>query len=36
VRDRSRKADDWMERAARRVVHRPPRVVPAGPDAGME
>ena len=35
VRDRSRKADDWMERAARRLVHRPPRAVPAVPDAGM-
>lgn len=35
VRDRSRKADDWMERAARRLVHRPPRAMPAGPDAGM-
>lgn len=35
VRDRARKADDWMERAARRLVGRPPRAIPAGPDAGM-
>jgi hypothetical protein len=34
VRDRSRKADDWMERAARRLIGRQPRVVlPAEPDA---
>ncbi len=33
VRSRSRKADDWMERAARRLVGRPPRVVAAEPDA---
>lgn len=32
VRDRSRKADDWTERAARRLFHRPPRVVPPEPD----
>ncbi|HEX5193837.1 MAG TPA: hypothetical protein VFW09_13625 [Solirubrobacteraceae bacterium] len=35
VRERSRKADDWVERAARRLTHRPPRVAPAGPDVGM-
>lgn len=33
VRDRSRKADDWMERAARRLIGRQPRVRPAEPDA---
>jgi hypothetical protein len=33
VRARSRKADDWMERAARRLIGRPPRVIPAEPDA---
>lgn len=33
VRTRSRRADDWMERAARRLAHRPPRVLPAEPDA---
>lgn len=32
VRDRSRKADDWVERAARRLIHRPPRIVPPEPD----
>ena len=35
VRDRARKADDWMDRAARRLVHRTPRAMPAGPDASM-
>jgi hypothetical protein len=35
VRDRSRKADDWMERAARRLIHRSPRPLPAGPDPSM-
>jgi hypothetical protein len=35
VRDRARNADDWMERAARRLVGRPPRTMPAGPDASM-
>ena len=25
VRERSRKADDWAERTARRLIHRPPR-----------
>ncbi len=35
VRERSRKADDWVERAARRLARRPPRVAPAGPDVGM-
>ena len=33
MRARSRKADDWMERAARRLIGRQPRVVPAEPDA---
>jgi hypothetical protein len=33
VRDRSRKADDWIERAARRLIGRPPRALPAEPDA---
>jgi hypothetical protein len=33
MRARSRKADDWMERAARRLVGRQPRVIPAEPDA---
>lgn len=31
VREQSRKADDWVERAARRLIHRPPRVLPAEP-----
>lgn len=31
-RDRSRKADDWVERAARRLIHRPPRILPPEPD----
>jgi len=35
VRGRSRKADDWLERAARRLAHRPPRVVPPEPDPGV-
>lgn len=34
VRDRSRKADDWMERAARRLIGRQARALPAEPDAG--
>jgi hypothetical protein len=34
VRTRSRKADDWLERAARRIAHRPPRVLPPEPDPG--
>jgi len=34
VRGRSRKADDWLERAARRLAHRPPRVAPPEPDPG--
>ena len=33
VRERSRKADDWMERAARRLISRQAKVVPAEPDA---
>ena len=35
VRERSRKADDWLERAARRLAHRPPRVLPPEPDPGV-
>jgi hypothetical protein len=35
VRARSRKADDWLERAARRLAHRPPRVLPPEPDPGV-
>lgn len=35
VRARSRKADDWLERAARRLAHRPPRALPPEPDPGM-
>ena len=35
VRARSRKADDWVERAARRLMHRPPRVGPPEPDPGV-
>ena len=35
VRARSRKADDWVERAARRLAHRPPRALPTEPDPGM-
>jgi hypothetical protein len=34
MRDRSRKADDWVERAARRLVHRQPRVGPPEPNPG--
>jgi hypothetical protein len=33
VRQRSRKADDWMERAARRLTGRHPSVLPPEPDA---
>ncbi len=33
VRERSRKADDWMERAARRLIGRQSRALPAEPDA---
>lgn len=33
VRDRSRKADDWMERAARRLIGRQARALPPEPDA---
>ena len=32
VRSRSRNADDWMERTARRLIGRPPRLSPAEPD----
>jgi hypothetical protein len=35
VRDRSRKADDWVERTARRLIHRQPRPLPVGPDPSM-
>lgn len=35
VRDRSRKADDWVERTARRLIHRQPRPLPAGLDPSM-
>lgn len=35
VRDQSRKADDWVERAARRLIHRPPRPLPAEPGPSM-
>ena len=35
VRERSRKADDWLERAALRLAHRPPRVLPPEPDPGV-
>ena len=34
MRDRSRRADDWVERAARRLVHRQPRVRPPQPEPG--
>lgn len=34
VRARSRKADDWVERAARRLMHRPTRTLPPEPDPG--
>jgi hypothetical protein len=33
VRDRSRQADDWLERAARRLAHRGREAVPETPDA---
>ena len=33
VRERSRKADDWMERAARRLIGRQAKALPAEPDA---
>jgi hypothetical protein len=33
VRDRSRQADDWLERAARRLVHRRQQAFPETPDA---
>jgi hypothetical protein len=33
MRTRSRNADDWLERAARRLTHRHPRALPAEPDA---
>jgi hypothetical protein len=32
VRERSRGADDWAERAARRLIHRPPRPIAVPPD----
>jgi hypothetical protein len=34
VRERSRKADDWLERAAQRFAHRRSRPGPAAPDPG--
>jgi hypothetical protein len=34
MRDRSRRADDWVERAARRLVHRQPKVRPPQPEPG--
>ncbi|HSC03000.1 MAG TPA: hypothetical protein VLC49_06765 [Solirubrobacteraceae bacterium] len=34
MRDRSRRADDWVERAARRLVHRRPGVGPPQPESG--
>ena len=34
VRSRSRNADDWLERAARRVTHVKPRTAPAQPSTG--
>lgn len=34
VRERTRRADDWVERAARRLAHRQPRMGPPQPDAG--
>jgi hypothetical protein len=34
VRARSRKADDWLERAAQRLTHRRPKPGPAAPDPG--
>jgi hypothetical protein len=33
VRERSRGADDWAERAARRLIHRPTRPLAVPPDA---
>jgi len=33
MRDRSRRADDWLERAARRVIHRRGGALPETPDA---
>ena len=35
VRARSRKADDWLERAARRLAHRSANVPPPEPDPGV-
>ena len=35
MREHSRKADDWMERVARRLIHRPPGPFPAEPDPSM-
>ena len=35
VRTRSRKADDWIERAARRLAHRPPTALPPEPEPGI-
>jgi hypothetical protein len=33
MRSRSRKADDWLERSARRMIHRHSRPAPQDPDA---
>jgi hypothetical protein len=35
VRTRTRKADDWLERTARRVARRQPKAPPAEPGASM-
>jgi len=35
VRARSRTADDWIERTARRLAHRPPRTLPPEPEPGV-
>jgi hypothetical protein len=35
MRSRSRKADDWMERAARRLIGRQPKILPPEPDASL-
>ncbi|MGN6872348.1 MAG: hypothetical protein ACTHMY_28495 [Solirubrobacteraceae bacterium] len=34
MRERSRRADDWVERAARRLVHRQTKVGPPQPEPG--
>lgn len=35
VPERSRRADDWAERSARRLIRRPSRPIPIGPDQTM-